>query len=47
MAKLDLIPPDEEELDMLDLAYGLTPTLVISVFLELIKLSSVYKFSLV
>ena len=26
MAKLDLIPPDEEELDMLDLAYGLTPT---------------------
>jgi hypothetical protein len=29
MAKLDLLPPDEEELDMLDLAYGLTETLVI------------------
>ena len=47
MAKLDLIPPDEEELDMLDLAYGLTPTLVVSFFLELIKLSSMNEFSLV
>ncbi len=25
-ANLDLLPPDDEELDMMDLAYGLTPT---------------------